>query len=154
MLSGIASGETIQVITHKTGFVAGKCKYHQNTLQKLVIWLTQQLSDPPTATIQAYTLIFIIWLHFLLFACGWRLVVSWLLFANSLDPDQARQKVGPELDPSCLTTILFLKEFFKEVDFEKILVNNKKLSEIYPACNELENTGIVNWKQTSIYRYN
>ena len=60
MLSGIASGETIQMITDKTGFVAGKCKYHRNTLQKLVIWLTQWLSDPPTATIQAYTLIFII----------------------------------------------------------------------------------------------
>ena len=24
-------------------------------------------------------------------------------FANSLDPDQARQNVGPELDPNCLT---------------------------------------------------
>ena len=24
-------------------------------------------------------------------------------FANSLDPDQARQNVGPDLDPNCLT---------------------------------------------------
>ena len=24
-------------------------------------------------------------------------------FANCLDPDQARQKVGPDLDPNCLT---------------------------------------------------
>ena len=26
-----------------------------------------------------------------------------ITFANSLDPDQARQKVGPDLDPNCLT---------------------------------------------------
>ena len=26
-----------------------------------------------------------------------------ITFANSLDPDQARQNVGPDLDPSCLT---------------------------------------------------
>ena len=29
-----------------------------------------------------------------------RLVIT---FANSLDPDQARQNVGPDLDPNCLT---------------------------------------------------
>ena len=26
-----------------------------------------------------------------------------ITFANSLDPDQARQQVGPDLDPNCLT---------------------------------------------------
>ena len=26
-----------------------------------------------------------------------------LTFANSLDPDQAQQNVGPDLDPNCLT---------------------------------------------------
>ena len=26
-----------------------------------------------------------------------------ITFANSLDPDQDRQKVGPDLDPNCLT---------------------------------------------------
>ena len=26
-----------------------------------------------------------------------------IAFANSLDPDQARQNVGPNLDPNCLT---------------------------------------------------
>ena len=25
------------------------------------------------------------------------------VFTNSLDPDQARQNVGPDLDPNCLT---------------------------------------------------
>ena len=26
-----------------------------------------------------------------------------ITFVNSLDPDQARQNVGPDLDPNCLT---------------------------------------------------
>ena len=26
-----------------------------------------------------------------------------ITFANSLDPDQARHNVGPDLDPNCLT---------------------------------------------------
>ena len=26
-----------------------------------------------------------------------------ITFANSLDPDQARQNIGPDLDPNCLT---------------------------------------------------
>ena len=26
-----------------------------------------------------------------------------ITFANSLDPDQARQNMGPDLDPTCLT---------------------------------------------------
>ena len=26
-----------------------------------------------------------------------------ITFANSLDPDQAQQNVGPDLDPNCLT---------------------------------------------------
>ena len=39
--------------------------------------------------------------------------------ANSLDPDQARLNVGPDLGPDCLTLMVFLKEFFEKVDFEK-----------------------------------
>ena len=40
----------------------------------------------------------------------------WLLitFANSLDPDQDWQNVGPDLDPNCLSLIVFLKEFFEK----------------------------------------
>ena len=45
--------------------------------------------------------------------------------ANRLDPDQERQYVGPDLDPSCLTLILFLKEFFEHVSFEKNLQTTK-----------------------------
>ena len=36
-------------------------------------------------------------------------------FANSLDPDQDPQNVGPDLDPNCFTLIVFLKEFLKKV---------------------------------------
>ena len=40
------------------------------------------------------------------------LVSSAIVFANSLDPDQDRQNVGPEVDPYCLTLMVFLKEMF------------------------------------------
>ena len=35
-------------------------------------------------------------------ACGYFCHLL-MTFANSLDPDQARQNVGPDLDPNCLT---------------------------------------------------
>ena len=31
-------------------------------------------------------------------------------FLNSLDPDQARQNVRPDLNPNCLTLLVFLKD--------------------------------------------
>ena len=34
-----------------------------------------------------------------------------ITFANSMDPDQARQNVGPDLDPNCLTLMVFRKDF-------------------------------------------
>ena len=42
-------------------------------------------------------------------------IAKLITFANSLDPDQARQNVGPDLDPNCLTLLwyswkIFLKE--------------------------------------------
>ena len=37
-------------------------------------------------------------------------------FANSLDPDQDRQYVGPDQDPNCLNAlIVFLKDIFKKL---------------------------------------
>ena len=48
--------------------------------------------------------------------------------ASSLDPNQARQDVGPDLGPNCLTLLMvFPKEFFKEVDFEKISRRQKSM---------------------------
>ena len=41
-----------------------------------------------------------------------------ITFSNSLDPDQARQNVGPNLDPNCLTLMIFMNFFFEKVDFE------------------------------------
>ena len=39
-----------------------------------------------------------------------------ITFANSLDPDQALQNVGPDLDPNSLTQMVFLKDFFEKVN--------------------------------------
>ena len=39
--------------------------------------------------------------------------------AKSLDPDQARQNVGPDLDPNFLTLMVFLKDFFEKVNFKR-----------------------------------
>ena len=54
-----------------------------------------------------------------------------LTFANSLDPDQAQQSVGPDLDPNCLTLWCYSwKSFLKKLFF------------IYPACKlELKRKG-------------
>ena len=51
-----------------------------------------------------------------------------ITFANSLELDQARQNVGPDQDPNCFDTLMvFLKEFLKKVDFEKISRRQKAL---------------------------
>ena len=60
------------------------------------------------------------------------------MFANSLDPDQALQNIGPDLDPNCLTLMVFLKEFFEKVDFKGNHQTTKSIQN-YPACKELEN---------------
>ena len=45
---------------------------------------------------------------------------SLITFANSLDPDQAKQNIGPDLDPNCFDTlVVFLKELLEKVGFEK-----------------------------------
>ena len=49
-----------------------------------------------------------------------------IIFANSLDQDQDRQNSGSDLDLTCLTLIVFLKEFFEKVAFEKNQQKKKK----------------------------
>ena len=49
--------------------------------------------------------------------CLHRLLVT---FANSLDPDQAQQNVGPDLDLNCLTLMVFLKDFFEKMILKKV----------------------------------
>ena len=45
-----------------------------------------------------------------------------ITFANSLDPDQVLQNVGPDLDPNCLCHTHFLKK----INFEKKLADDKE----------------------------
>ena len=43
-----------------------------------------------------------------------------ITFANSLDPDQDRQNVGPDPGPNHLTVLkVFMKELLKKLKFEK-----------------------------------
>ena len=69
-----------------------------------------------------------------------------ITFANSLDPDQARQNVGPDLDPNCLTLMVFLKDFFEKKSKKKKNLDDKKKKkkkkkkrnmQSYPTCKEL-----------------
>ena len=61
-----------------------------------------------------------------------------IIFANSLDPDQARQNVGPDLDPNCLTLWWYSwKIFWKEFIFKKNPQTTKKHAKL-PACKELK----------------
>ena len=53
----------------------------------------------------------------LLFACLCRLLRA---FANCLDPDQARQNVGPDLDPKLFNTLIILLQDL----FEKLILKN------------------------------
>ena len=43
-----------------------------------------------------------------------------ITFAKSLDPDQARHFVGPDLDPNCFGMLMvFQKYFFEKVNLKK-----------------------------------
>ena len=55
-----------------------------------------------------------------------------ITFTNSLDPDQDRQNVGPDLD----TLIVFMKEFFEKVNLKKNSADNNKSMNNYPVCKE------------------
>ena len=51
-------------------------------------------------------------------------------FANSLDPDQTRQDIGPDLDPNCWTHSdhfpdFFLENFYFEINQQKTKYNEK-----------------------------
>ena len=62
------------------------------------------------------------------------LVSSAETFANSLEPDQARQNVALDLVPNCLTHYLvFLKEFLEKGDFEKSRQTTKQIMKKLPS---------------------
>ena len=52
-----------------------------------------------------------------------------ITFANSLDPDQAWQNVGPDLDPNCLTLCWYSWKMFLEKFIKK-----KKSTDYKKAC--------------------
>ena len=61
-----------------------------------------------------------------------------MTFANSLDPDQDRQNVGPDLDLNCWTLIDFLRDIFlKRLILKKSKQLMTKAKKNYPACKTL-----------------
>ena len=65
-----------------------------------------------------------------------------ITFANSLDPDQARQNVWPNLVRICLTLrsgMVLLKEFFEKIDFEKKNQQTTKKHEMFPRMQRIKN---------------
>ena len=64
-----------------------------------------------------------------------------ITFANSLDPDQDRLNICPNLDPNHLTLIVILKETFEKCNFEKSADDNQGMRN-YPACKELTDVGV------------
>ena len=65
-----------------------------------------------------------------------------ITFAKSLDPDQARQNVRPDLDPNCLTLMVFLKDFFENVNLEKINLQTTKKHAKLPSMQRVNFRGI------------
>ena len=55
-------------------------------------------------------------------------------FSNSLEPDQVRQNVGPDLDLNYLSLIVLLKEFFEKANFEKRQQMTSKSLKNYLTC--------------------
>ena len=63
-----------------------------------------------------------------------------MMLANSLDPDQARQNVGPDLGPNCLTLMVFLKGYMKTLFGKKSVEprgqKHAKLPTVLPANSD------------------
>ena len=57
-----------------------------------------------------------------------------ITFANSLDPDQDQQNIGPDLDPNSLTLIVFMKDFFKK----KSADDNKSVKNYIKSMNSIK----------------
>ena len=79
----------------------------------MVVCLFRTFSDAPTETLhtQKNRQIFfepekdfwMIMVSFLSLSTSSEFCCLLMIFTNSLDPNQARQNVGPDLDPNCLT---------------------------------------------------
>ena len=71
----------------------------------LILNIIEHNMISPDATQVVYKLLLSLWKNHYVNSFPTRSDFCWLLttFANSLDPDQARRFVGPDLDPICLT---------------------------------------------------
>ena len=56
---------------------------------------------------------------------------------TQIKTDRNSQKVCPDPDPNCLTLMVFLKEFFENVNFENKSVQMTKSMQNYPARKEI-----------------
>ena len=61
-----------------------------------------------------------------------------ITFANSLDPDQAQQNAWPDMDPNCLTLMVFLKIFQKCWFWKKISRLQKKKHAKIPSSQRVK----------------
>ena len=63
----------------------------------------------------------------------YRLLIPFV--ANSLEPDQTRQIIWPDLDPNCLTLIGILKDFSRKKIIKNTLKNpaRTKKREVFPG---------------------
>ena len=60
-----------------------------------------------------------------------------IVIANSLDPDQARQNVGPDLGPNCMTRLCYSqKHTLENVDLERKSVDDEKHAE-FPSIQRV-----------------
>ena len=58
-------------------------------------------------------------------------------------PRSGPTEVGLDLDPNCLDTlVVFLKEFFEKVNYEKKFADDNKSMKNYPACKLLKSNQI------------
>ena len=69
----------------------------------------------------------------------WRLLIEVMLitFANSLDPNQVRHKVRPDLGPICLTLWWHTWKNFLKILILKKICRRQKIMKNYPACHGL-----------------
>ena len=68
-----------------------------------------------------------------------------ITFANSLDPDQARQNIGPDLDPICLTlTVKPVLSGHSKIDKTKVLKTGGSLLQVESIAEcSLEHSAIL-----------
>ena len=61
-----------------------------------------------------------------------------ITFANSLEPDQDQQNVGPDLDPNCLCSTHFVKELILKKKISRRQGKHEKL----PSMQRAENLSV------------